>query len=91
MKDQQNKNSNGNVNIEINFSGTGSEFNQGFISKEEYNNWLELKNTVLWNKFCVENLEKDGYWEISDVSSFTAINIDFLKIEIKVENKIYFF
>jgi len=90
MKVQQNKNSDGNVNVEINFSGTGSEFNQGFISKEEYKNWLKLKNTLSWNIFCIENLEKDGYWEISDVSSFTAINIDFLKIEIKVENKIYF-
>ena len=90
MKDQQNKNSDGNVNVEINFSGMGSEFNQGFISKEEYKNWLKLKNTLSWNIFCIENLEKDGYWEISDVSSFTAINIDFLKIEIKVENKIYF-
>jgi hypothetical protein len=90
MKDQQKINTDENVNIEINFSGTGSEFNQGFISKEVYNNWLKLKDTVSWNKFCVENLEKDGYWEISDVSSFTAINIDFLKIEIKVENEIYF-
>ena len=43
MKVQQNKNSDGNVNVEINFSGTGSEFNQGFISKEEYKNWLKLK------------------------------------------------
>ena len=38
MKDQQNKNSDENVNVEINFSGTGSEFNQGFIAKEDYKN-----------------------------------------------------
>ena len=47
--------------IEVNLSGLGSEFNQGFISKEEYNNWLELKDNIFWNQFCEDNLEKDGY------------------------------
>jgi len=90
MNDKQSTNIEENINIEVNLSGLGSEFNQGFISKEEYKNWLKLKNTLSWNIFCIENLEKDGYWEISDVSSFTAINIDLLKIEIKINTKPFF-
>ena len=64
---------------QFSFSGFGSEFNQGFISKENYKSWLKLKDNILWNQFCENILEKDGYWEISDVSSFTGLNIDFLK------------
>ena len=90
MNDKQSTNIEENINIEVNLSGLGSEFNQGFISKEEYKTWLKLKNTLSWNIFCIENLEKDGYWEISDVSSFTAINIDLLKIEIKINTKPFF-
>ena len=90
MNDKQSTNIEGNIIIEVNLSGAGSEFNQGLISKEEYNNWLELKDNIFWNQFCEDNLEKDGYWEISDVSSFTAINRDFLKIEIKINNKSFF-
>ena len=71
-------------------SGSGSEFNQGFISKEDYSNWVELDEAVSWGQYCKERLEKDGYWEISDVSSFTAINRDSLIIEIKVKNKVFF-
>ena len=89
MNDLQSTNSDNN-DVEVNFSGMGSEFNQGLISKEEYNNWLELKDNIFWNQFCEDNLEKDGYWDISDVSSFTAINRDFLKIEIKINNKSFF-
>ena len=85
MNDKQSTNIEGNINIEVNLSWEGSEFNQGLISKEEYNNWLELKDNIFWNQFCEDNLEKDGYWDISDVSSFTAINRDLLKIEIKIK------
>lgn len=90
MNDKQSTNFEENTSIEVNLSAMGSEFNQGLISKEEYNNWLKLKDNIFWNQFCEDNLEKDGYYEISDVSSFTAINIDFLKIEIKINNKSFF-
>ena len=89
ITDTQNKPSEG-CNLVVSFSGFGSEFNQGFISKENYKSWLKLKDNILWNQFCENILEKDGYWEISDVSSFTALNIDFLKIEIKTNSKTYF-
>ena len=46
MNDKQSTNIEGNINIEVNLSGAGSEFNQGLISKEEYNNWLELKDNI---------------------------------------------
>ena len=44
----------------------------------------------LWNQFCIDYLEKDGYWDISDVSAFTALQFDQAFIEIYIEDKLFF-
>lgn len=74
------------VELDVYISGLGTEFNQGFITKKEYNKWFEAKKDLsqrypmiqigLWNEFCVDFLEKDGYWDISDVASLKE-NISF--------------
>ena len=86
--------------LKVNLSGPGSEFNQGFISKNDYNEWIEKKEMLsqtysviqisLWNQFCFDYLEKDGYWDISDVSAFTALQFDQAFIEIFIEDKLFF-
>ena len=72
--------------IKVILSGGGSEFNQGFISKIDYNRWLDLKQEINWEEFCRDHLELDGYWEVSDVASFTAINKDLVNIQILVND-----
>ena len=86
--------------LRIFISGPGSEFNQGFISKKDYNKWIKNKETLsqnysvvqisLWNQFCIDYLNGDGYWDVSDVSAFTAINRDHAFIEIYVNDKLFF-
>ena len=80
--------------LKVYISGPGSEFNQGFISKNDYNKWINNKEKLaqtysviqisLWNQFCFDYLEKDGYWDISDVSAFTALQFDQAFIEIYI-------
>ena len=86
--------------LKVYISGPGSEFNQGFISKNDYNEWIENKEMLsqtysviqisLWNQFCVNHLGKDGYWDINDVSAFTALRFDKAFIEIYIEDKLFF-
>ena len=86
--------------LKIYISGPGSEFNQGFISKKDYNEWINNKEKLaqtysviqisLWNQFCIDYLKKDGYWDISDVSAFTALQFDQAFIEIYIEDKLFF-
>lgn len=86
--------------LKVYISGPGSEFNQGFISKKDYNEWINNKEKLaqtysviqisLWNQFCIDYLEKDGYWDISDVSAFTALQFDQAFIEIYIEDKLFF-
>ena len=86
--------------LKVNLSGPGSEFNQGLISKKDYNEWINNKEKLaqtysviqisLWNQFCIDYLEKDGYWDISDVSAFTALQFDQAFIEIYIEDKLFF-
>ena len=86
--------------LKVYISGPGSEFNQGFISKNDYNEWINNKEKLaqtysviqisLWNQFCFDYLEKDGYWDISDVSAFTALQFDKAFIEIYIEDKLFF-
>ena len=86
--------------LKVYISGPGSEFNQGFISKNDYNEWIENKEMLsqtysviqisLWNQFCVNHLGKDGYWDINDVSAFTALQFDKAFIEIYIEDKLFF-
>tara|TARA_X000000368_G_C23033978_1_gene713775 strand:- start:1503 stop:2156 length:654 start_codon:yes stop_codon:yes gene_type:complete len=86
--------------LKVYISGPGSEFNQGFISKNDYNEWIENKEMLsqtysviqisLWNQFCINHLGKDGYWDINDVSAFTALRFDQAFIEIYIEDKLFF-
>jgi hypothetical protein len=86
--------------LKIFISGSGSEFNQVFISKKDDNKWIKNKETLsqnysvvqisLWNQFCIDYLNGDGYWDVSDVSAFTAINRDHAFIEIYVNDKLFF-
>lgn len=86
--------------LKVYISGPGSEFNQGFISKKDYNEWINNKEKLaqtysviqisLWNQFCIDYLKKDGYWDISDVSAFTALQFDQAFIEIYIEDKLFF-
>jgi hypothetical protein len=97
ITDTHNKPSEGHK-LEVFLSGFGSEFNQGFISKNDYNEWINNKENLaqtysviqisLWNQFCIDYLEKDGYWDISDVSAFTALHFDLAFIEIYIEDKL---
>lgn len=88
------------VELDVYISGSGTEFNQGFISKKEYNKWNEAKKDLsqkhsmiqigLWNEFCVDFLEKDGYWDISEVASFTGLSYDHASVEIYIDKKLFF-
>lgn len=79
------------TNITIQITGNGSEFNQGFISKDDYKRWLGYKATNQnWNDFVMSELEKDGYWSISEISSFTGFDKDLFKIKIIVNDKVIF-
>jgi len=86
--------------LKVYISGPGSEFNQGFISNNDYNEWINNKEKLvqtyseiqisLWNQFCIDYLEMDGYWDISDVSAFTALQFDQAFIKIYIEDKLFF-
>lgn len=76
--------------------GPASEFCQGFISKDNYKAWLDFKTpfgvTLIspWDDFCKEELSLDGYWEVNNVSHFTAVHLDHCTIEIwLVDSKIF--
>jgi len=80
--------------------GTGSEFNQGFITKNDFEKWTKYNNEImktnpanqnnLWNQFCIDHLQKDGYWDISNVSSFTGLDFNKAHVEIYIDENVYF-
>jgi len=82
--------------LKIKCKGPASEFCQGFISQENYKAWLDFNNPYSfsmispWDDFCKEELSLDGYWEINNVSHFTAINIDHCSIEIQLDDESIF-
>ena len=79
------------TNITIQITGNGSEFNQGFITKDDYNKWLKHKETDQnWNEFCTKELSKDGYWDVSEISSFTGFNKDLISINIFINDQEFF-
>ena len=79
------------TNITIQLTGNGSEFNQGFITKDDYNKWLKHKKTNQnWNEFCTKELSKDGYWDVSEISSFTGFNKDLISINIFINDQEFF-
>jgi len=82
--------------LSVKCEGAASEFCQGFLSQENYKAWLNFNNPYSfsmispWDDFCKEELSLDGYWEVNNVSHFTAINIDHCNIEIKLDDKLIF-
>ena len=86
--------------LKVFISGPGSEFNQGFILKKDYDEWLKYNdklsktssvfNISLWNQFCVDYLNVDGYWDLSDVSTFTGLSYDQAFIEIYIDDSLFF-
>jgi hypothetical protein len=82
--------------LSVKCEGPASEFCQGFISQEYYKAWLDFNNPYSnslispWDDFCREILGIDGYWEVNDISHFTAINLDYCKLEIQLEDKLIF-
>ena len=77
--------------IKIVFEGSGSEFNQGFITNDHYQKWLNYKeDPAAWDEFCRQELGKDGYFDISEVSSFTGFDKYQLNIKIYFNSKLQF-
>jgi hypothetical protein len=91
--------------LKIILSGKGSELVQGFITKEEYeqfnqfkSNNLLLNNDIAWLAYLESKSEdftnpstKENYWDYNDVSHFTGINLDDLRIEVFTENDVLIF
>lgn len=76
--------------LEITISGYGGEFNQGHITREDYEKWKEISNNSSWDEFCYNELELDGYWEVNNISSFTGINLDYLNVKIVCNGNVFF-
>ena len=71
--------------VKITLSGTGSEFIQGFISKEQARIFQEKygNSASNWDQFCVEELDLQGYFELPSISHATGILKD--KLDLKIE------
>lgn len=82
--------------LRVKCAGPATEFCQGFISQENYKAWLNFKNyksisgNCHWDDFCREELSIEGYWEVNNVSHFTAINIAHCNLEIQLEDRLVF-
>lgn len=86
--------------LKVFISGSGSEFNQGYILKKDYEEWVKYNgrlsktssefNISLWNQFCIDYLNVDGYWDVSDVSAFTGLGYDQAFIEIYIDDSLFF-
>jgi hypothetical protein len=76
----------------ITLKGIGSEFIQGFISKEQAKIYKEEYGGSAWNwdQFCVEVLELQGYFELPSVSHATGILKDELFLKIEFGGKVIF-
>lgn len=76
---------NGTGEVKITLSGIGSEFIQGFISKEQASIFQEKygNSASRWDQFCVEVLDLQGYFELPSISHATGILKD--KLDLKIE------
>ena len=86
--------------ITLTLYGTGSEFIQGFISEEEYQNFkrFQMDKLILddgegWLAFLEENREngsfelvKEEYWDYNEVSHFTGLNLRQFTLQVADEN-----
>lgn len=78
--------------VKITLSGTGSEFIQGFISKEQARIFQEKygNSASNWDQFCVEELDLQGYFELPSISHATGILKDKLDLKIEFGEKVIF-
>ena len=86
--------------LKVFISGSGSEFNQGYILKKDYEEWVKYNdrlsktssefNISLWNQFCIDYLNVDGYWDVSDISTFTGLGYDQAFIKIYIDDSLFF-
>ena len=76
----------------ITLQGIGSEFIQGFISKEQARIFQEKygNSTSKWDQFCVEELDLLGYFELPSISHATGILKDKLDLKIEFGEKVIF-
>ena len=65
--------------------GSGSEFLQGTLKKEELD---AFKSSGLsWHNYCIQELGLDGYWDINNISHLTGITIDNAQLSIMIDEK----
>jgi hypothetical protein len=82
--------------LTIKCTGKASEFCQGFISQDNYKAWIDFNNPYCfsmispWDDFCKEELGLDGYWEVNNVSHFTAIDLNHCNLEIQLNDELIF-
>ena len=82
---------NNNKVIKVTLEGAGAEFNQGFISTDNYKKWLTKKDiSSNWDQFCKEELGFEGYFDVSGISSFTGFNKNLINIKIQIDRKSIF-
>lgn len=76
----------------ITLQGIGSEFIQGFISKEQARIFREKygNSASRWDQFCVEVLDLQGYFELPSFSHATGILKDKLDLKIEFGEKVIF-
>ena len=82
----------GSGELKITLSGIGSEFIQGFISKEQARIFREKygNSDSKWDQFCVEVLDLQGYFELPSISHATGILKDKLDLKIEFGEKVIF-
>lgn len=82
----------GSGEVKITLSGIGSEFIQGFISKEQARIFREKygNSASRWDQFCVEVLDLQGYFELPSISHAAGILKDMLDLKIEFGEKVIF-
>tara|TARA_B110000003_G_scaffold270375_2_gene302731 strand:- start:25 stop:690 length:666 start_codon:yes stop_codon:yes gene_type:complete len=65
--------------------GTGSEFIQGTITKEDLDNFKS--SGLSWHEYCRIELELDGYWDVNNISHLTGITMDNAQLSIMIDEK----
>jgi len=65
--------------------GTGSEFLQGTLKKEELD---AFKSSGLsWHDYCIQELGLDGYWDVNNIAHLTGITMDNAQLSIMIDDK----
>lgn len=76
----------------ITLQGIGSEFIQGIISEEQAKIFKEEYGSSVWkwDRFCVEVLDLQGYFELPSISHATGILKDELTLTIEFGGEVIF-